>query len=407
MENFPDVIVIGGGPCGSFCALNLAKNGVKVTVFEEHCEIGVPSHCAGHISISGLKHLGLYPLPNKIVENLFNGAKFYSPNGSELSVRFGSPVTCAVNRVLFDKYIAQLAKDSGANYCLNSQVKSLIIDDSYVKGVNVQQKGENTKVSAKIVVNAEGVFPRILKHVGLHPPRSDKIVYGFQVEVENVKNIELDFVEVFLGSAYAPGFYAWLIPKRNGKAKVGLAARKGNPKEFLKNLMRKHPVASLKLREAKILRESLHPITLGGPIPRAYSNGFLAVGDAASQVKPTTGGGVILGLHCAKMAAETTIQALNKEDFSAQFLSAYKRHYVEVLGFDIKIMLIIRKMLDKIPDKKLDDIMGFYRKIHLEKAIRNFREMDLQGQAILKAGKNPRIFAALAYFLASYLSANS
>jgi flavin-dependent dehydrogenase len=45
-----DVAVVGGGPCGSFAALTAAKLGANVTVFEEHEEIGVPSHCAGHFS---------------------------------------------------------------------------------------------------------------------------------------------------------------------------------------------------------------------------------------------------------------------------------------------------------------------------------------------------------------------
>jgi flavin-dependent dehydrogenase len=49
MENFSEVIVVGGGPSGSFCALNIAEKNVNVTVFEEHDEIGVPCHCAGHL----------------------------------------------------------------------------------------------------------------------------------------------------------------------------------------------------------------------------------------------------------------------------------------------------------------------------------------------------------------------
>lgn len=407
MKTFQDVVVIGGGPCGSFSALNLAKKGVNVTVFEEHGEIGVPSHCAGHLSISGLKHLGLYPLPKEVVENIFYGANFHSPNGVGFSVRFNSPITCVVNRKLFDEYIAQLAGNLGTHYQLNSKVKSLLIDKAHVKGVNVQQNGQNFEVLVRIVVDAEGISSRILRQAGLHPPRGDMIVHGFQAEVENVKDMEPDFVEVFLGSAYAPGFYAWLIPKHDGKAKVGLATKKGNPKELLKNLMYKHPTASLKLRKAKILRESFHPITLGGPIPKAYSDGFLAVGDTASQVKPTTGGGVILGLNCAKMAADVAFEALNRGDFSSKFLSVYQKRCMEFLGFDIKVMLIIRRMLDKISDKKLDALLGFYGKIHLDEAVKNFKEIDFQGQSILKAGKNPRILAALAYFFASYLSASS
>ena len=70
-DSAPDAIVIGGGPVGSYAALNLAKLGIKVTVFEEHPEIGFPSHCAGHLSIRSLSAMGLYPLPKGIVENTF------------------------------------------------------------------------------------------------------------------------------------------------------------------------------------------------------------------------------------------------------------------------------------------------------------------------------------------------
>ncbi len=107
MNETSDVIVVGGGPCGSFTALKLAKLGRSVTVFEEHNQIGVPSHCAGHLSMKGLKQLGLHPLPPEIVENTFYGANFYSPKGNEFSVHLSQPVTCAVDRAMFDKYICR------------------------------------------------------------------------------------------------------------------------------------------------------------------------------------------------------------------------------------------------------------------------------------------------------------
>src|SRR5665647_2680810 len=94
----PDVIVIGGGPVGSYAALSLAKTGVKVTVFEEHSTIGLPSHCAGHISIKSLRSMGLYPLPKGIVENTFCAANFHSPLGSKFSIKLSCPVTLALNR---------------------------------------------------------------------------------------------------------------------------------------------------------------------------------------------------------------------------------------------------------------------------------------------------------------------
>jgi len=407
MKNLSDAIVVGGGSCGSFAALNLAKSGANVTVFEEHGEIGVPSHCTGHLSIKGLKQLGLHPLPSKIIENNFRGAIFHSPKGNEISVRFSMPVTCVVNRPLFDKYIAEKAVEAGARYCLNSRVESLIVEDYFIKGVNLVQSGKTEeKAFGKIVVDVEGMASKILGMTSLQGFNRRMLVNGVQAEVENIKDAEPDVVEVFLGRDYAPGFYAWLVPKRDGRAKVGLAAKNGNPKELLKRIMLKHPAASKKLRTAKILKTAFHPLTLGGPIPKNYSNGFLVVGDAASQVKPTTGGGVIFGMTCARIAAEVAHEALVKNDFSSTFLSTYQKRCEETLDFDMNVMLRIRKMLDIMTDKKVDDAIVFCKKLKLDETLQSFKDLDFQGQSLIKLLRSPRMLTSLFYFFFLYLSAN-
>ena len=403
---FSDAIVVGGGPCGSFAALNLAKLGVNVNVFEEHAEIGVPCHCAGHLSIKGLKLLELYPLPSEIVENVFYGAIFHSPNAKSFRIRFSSPVTCAVNRVLFDRYIAKMAEKAGAHYFLDSVVESVIIKNGFAKSVIVRRGKADEKFSAKVVVDAEGISSKILRQAGLVAFNRRTLVKAVEAEVENVQGLETDMVEVFLGRNYAPGFYAWLMPKGDGKAKVGLAAKNGNPRELLQRLMLKHPTASKKLRSAKILQTSFHSITLGGPIPKTFTNGFLVLGDAASQVKPTTGGGVIFGMTCAKIAAEVAYKALRKNALSSDFLCTYQSRCKKTLGSDVKFMLRIKKMLDALPDNKVDGTINFCAKIGLDKALQKFEDMDFQGRSFLRMLRNPRMSIAFSYFLLSYLFAN-
>lgn len=402
-HNSSDIIVIGGGPCGSFTALNLAKLGCNVKIFEEHNEIGFPCHCAGHLSLMGLKSLGLYPLPPDIVENTYRGAIFHSPRGNNFSVRCPSPVTCSVNRVLLDKYIAELAKDAGAEYFLDSRVESLITEGGSVEGVVVKRERGKEKFPAKLVVDAEGVSSRIVRQTGLSPSGSRMLLKTVETEAEDVKDTEKDTVEIFLGKGYAPGFYAWLMPKHDGRAKVGLAAESGNPWRLLKRLMLRHPAASKKLRKAKILHRSFHSLPLGGPIPKAFSDGFLVVGDAASQVKPTTGGGVIFGMTCGKIAAEIAYEALHKDEYSSDFLQTYQSRYEEKLGTEIRFMLRIRKMLDTLPDDKLDDIVALCTRIGLERALRNMTEIDFQRSILLRTLWNPRIFLTVSYFLFSYL----
>jgi len=406
MKNVSDVIVVGGGPCGSYAALKLAKRGVRVTVFEEHNQIGLPSHCAGHISIKGLANAGLLSLPKRIVENTYRAAHFHSPNGNRFSVWFKSPLTYAVDRVLFDKYLADKAADAGAEYSLGSHVESLIIESGRVKGVTVRQGGRHEEKTAGIVLDAEGVSSKLLRQTGLAGLERRMLVNGVEAEVSKVKDVEPDAVEVFMGTEYAPGFYAWLIPKKEGKAKVGLGARKGNPRLLLQKLMTTHPAASRKLCNARMLQVAFHPITLGGPLKQAYSDGFLAVGDAASQVKPTTGGGVVLGLTCAGVAAEVASEALVRNDVSAAFLRSYQTRCNEAIGFDVKTMLRIRKILDMIPDEKLDDIVAMCTRLGLNKTLQNVREIDFQGHALLHVLRSPRTLIVLGHLSLVYLSAN-
>ncbi|MBS7659552.1 MAG: NAD(P)/FAD-dependent oxidoreductase [Candidatus Bathyarchaeia archaeon] len=399
MKHDYDVAIIGGGPCGSFSAFQIAKNQVTVAVFEEHPQIGVPTHCPGHLSINGLKRLGLYPLPPKIIENIFYGAKFYSPKGIEFSVRLNSPVTCTVNRSLFDKYIAHLAEKSGAKYYLHSRVTRLISDKFKVIGLEVQSETQSRQIFSKIIIDAEGITARLLKSAGLNPPEKKWILKAVHAEVENIKNVEDDIVEVYLGNDYAPGFYFWIIPKKDGVAKIGLAARSGNPGDYLEKVMKKHPIVSLKLKKSKITYKKFHSITLGGPISKAFSNGFLAIGDAASQVKPTTGGGIITGLTCSKIAAEITLKAISSNDTSAKFLRQYQERISDFIGFDMKVMRGIRKLLNRTSDKKIDIIAQLYNMLKLEAAIKKVKEIDYQGKAVISAIRDLRILAFLIYSL--------
>jgi digeranylgeranylglycerophospholipid reductase len=403
----PDAVVIGGGPVGSYAALNLAKLGVKVTVFEEHSQIGYPSHCAGHMSIRSLRNIGLYPLPNGIVENTFSAANFYSPAATKFSLHLSSPVTTALNRARFDQYIAKQAGSAGVRFVLNARVQSLIKSEGFVKGVTLQRdNGTDEKVFSKLTLDTEGISSRLLRQAGLSTLKPDGLVYAVEAEVENVQDVECDAVEVYVGKAYAPGFYGWLIPLAGGKAKVGLATNRGDPRKYFNRLLTKHPVASKQLAKAKITQINYHAITLGGPIKRTYTDGFLACGDCASQVKPSTGGGVIFGLTCAEIAAQTASEALKNDDVSAKVLQTYQKRCSDLLRFDFSVMLRLRRFLDSLSDKKLDEMLRFCGRLGVDKALSDVDEIDFQGKLLLKVLGKPSMLVAMGYFALLFLSAN-
>ncbi|MCW4028494.1 MAG: NAD(P)/FAD-dependent oxidoreductase [Candidatus Bathyarchaeota archaeon] len=401
-----EVIVVGAGPVGSWAAQHLAQKDIDVTIYEEHPHVGLPSHCAGHISIRSLKRIGLYPLPEGIVEAQFSAANFYSPAGSKFSLKLSCPVTAALNRAKLDQYLAEKAKAAGAKLILDSRVQSLSMVRGAVCGVNVETGGDVATVPAKIVLDTEGISSRLLRQTGLTTLNRGGLVYAVETEVDNVQDVESDAVEVYFGKAYAPGFYGWLIPRPDGTAKLGLATNKGDPRKYLKRLMTQHPVASKQLAKAKITSAGYHAITLGGPIPQAYTHGFLAIGDCASQVKPTTGGGVIFGLTAAQEAASVAADALKNGDVSAKALHVYQQRCNSLFNFDFRVMLRLRRFLDSLSDERLDEMLRVCGKLGVDSALKDVDEIDFQGKMLLSAVGKPAMAVALAYFALLYLSAN-
>ena len=396
----PDIVVVGGGPCGSYTAYTAAKLGAKVVVCEDHKEIGTPDHCAGHLNISSLKQLGI-SVPKAALENEIKGANIYSPSSKKFVLRCQSPVTYVVNRELFDKHLAEAAIDAGAEYRFDSRVKSLLFDSGYVKGVELNG---NERLEANVVVDAEGCSSAILRQTGLTGLRSSMVVRGIQADVDKVEGLEDDMVEVYLGRKVAPDFFAWIIPRKDGTAKVGLATSTGNPRQYLRRFMEKHFVASKKLQKSEIKSISGHPIPLAGPIAKTFANGFLAVGDAAGQVKATTGGGVVFAITCAKVAGEVASQAVKVKDFSERFLSLYQQRWKKLAGFELSAMLRMRRMLNSLSDKKLDNIVGLCNRLGIDKTLERFGDVDFQGRSLFPMLRNAGTLSVVGYFLFSWLT---
>jgi digeranylgeranylglycerophospholipid reductase len=230
------------------------------------------------------------------------------------------------------------------------------------------------------------------------------VVNGVEGNVDKVKDMDQDTVEVYLGQNYAHGLFAWIIPRLDGSAKVGLATKTGNPKKCLEHFVSHHQKAKEKLKNSRFVNISYHPLTLGGPIAKTYYDGLLIVGDAASQVKPTTGGGVVMGLNCAKIAGETAFQAIQHGDCSENFLSSYQHRWKKIIGFDMAVMRQIRLMLNRLSNHELDKLINLCSELHVDETLRRVKDIDFQGKALLPILKNPNAWIVAFYsFLASIM----
>ena len=371
-----NVAIIGGGPAGLFLARELKDQ--DIIVLEEHKVIGKPLHCAGLLSLKGLNRIGFSP--QKSVQNKVRGALFYSPQGQELRVEKASSEAVVVDRSIFDEEIAE---------SLYHAIKlSMKVEDAVLRRDRWIVKTKKEKVYAKILVDAEGSKFWLSERLGFKKPSNDMLLPAIQYDMENVTDIDRDFVEVYVGSKWAPGFFAWIIPLNDNEARVGLAARKA-PLNYLKNFIEKHPIASKKLGKAKIKRIFGGKIVVSGVRRKIATENLLFIGDVAGQAKPTTGGGVIYSALAAKIAAEVIKHKL--EGVAEKKLIDYEKKWRSMYGKEFFYMKIARLFLMMLSDKDYEFIFKKIKELGFEREFEKEGDIDFQYKAISKVISKPSL----------------
>ncbi len=361
-----DVVVIGAGPAGLIAAREAARRSVNVTVLEEHAEIGVPCHCAGLLSIKGLKDLGV-PLSADFVQNRLKGARFYSPSGLSFTVESQETVACAVDRSMFDKFLAEQATRAGAEIRTESRVKKISRRDK-----RIVVEGSSESIGTGVVIDAEGAVSRFVKAMGLKPLESSGVLPALQFKLEDV-NVDPDYAEVHVGNKVAPDFFAWVIPLGPDSVRVGLACKRANVREKLESLIQR------RFGKAKRVAVSSGRVITSGPISRTFDDNFIVVGDAAGQVKPTTGGGVILGGMCASFAGEVAAESVKNGNHGAVFLEKYERLWKSKLGGEFRTMRLARRVINRLSDKTVDKLFKFVLDKNLQEGFSVKGDIDFQG----------------------------
>ncbi|MFX1483325.1 MAG: geranylgeranyl reductase family protein [Promethearchaeota archaeon] len=379
-----DAIVVGGGPAGLLAASKIAEGGHKVVVLEEHPEIGKPDHCAGLLSAPGLKSLSFVP-PDEVVQNTVSGAMIYAPSGHSILIERGQREAFVIDRQAFDSWLAQEAISNGTALETNCKVLGISNQEGGLRTVLTKRK----RFQAPIVVIAEGFRSVLTDSVGLSTVPKNSRYPAYQYEMRGVK-MEQDLVEMFYGRRVAPGFFAWIIPLGEGRARVGLAS-KNRSKIRLDAIMKHHPIISEKLKNAVIERSMGGTVIVGKPIPRISTNGVVVVGDAAGIVKATTGGGVIIGGLSAIEAGKVVNKALSEGDWSAKSLSRYDRIFKRLFLRELETMYLAQKALSSLTDKGLDLVIRDAREIGLLDIVKAEGDMDMQGRVIRKLLSDPRM----------------
>ncbi len=377
-----DVLVIGGGPAGAIAAKYAAQNGASTLLIEEHASIGSPVQCTGLISAAALNECEIGE--GSFVLNKMKGAFVYAPNSEELVVRGKDIKAYVIDRKIFDRMLVERSLDEGVEILLKTRFIGM------EKGkISVISDGERKEIHAAVVIGADGIQSSVGRAAGLG--RCEKFISGIQFEAPYAAK-DPEFVEIFTGNDIAPGFFAWAVPF-NGLARIGLARNPGAnpPMYYLGNLL-KHPVVASRYGGSRT-EFVLGGIPLGPP-KKTATDSVMLVGDAAGQVKPTSGGGVYMGAVCAKIAGEVAAKASRKE----AGLSEYEKRWRSAVLRELSIGMMIHKSFGKLSDENLNEFISFMNKPKIREIITEYGDMDHPSvllQKLIQSGDKKQLIKLL------------
>ncbi len=368
-----DVTIIGAGPVGSYLAYRLSRAGYGVVVLERKEKLGEEVCCAG---IIGRECFDSFAIDDGVILRQVESARLFSPSGSLLRLQRRETQAYIVDRAAFDVAMYRRAQGAGAEYAFSCVVKDIEVGDDGVS-VAATRDGTELNFAARAVVIAAGFGSPLMEGSGL--ARVGDFVIGAQAEVTTT---ELDEIEVYFGQETAPGFFAWLVPTAPSQALVGLLLRR-SPEHYLRKLM-----ASLRA-EGKIVSAEAELCYRGislKPSTKTYRDRVIVVGDAAGQVKPTTGGGIYYGLLCAEIAADHLHRALESDDLSAKSLAGYQREWQRKLGRELKICYWARKLYEHLSDRQIDRVFDIIKSKGIDESLLRADDLsfDWHGEVILR-----------------------
>lgn len=339
--------VIGAGPVGSYAAYLLARK-KDVHVFEEHNSIGLPVQCTGLTT----RALGsVIKIRKSFLVNEISGVRVFSPNGNFINVKLKNK-NFVIDRMKFDRHVAEMAEDRGVKFHLNHKFTGF---NKTSKGLKLKFKGKKDLIVEKLI-GADGPMSAVAKSADIFNKR--KFIIGLQARVSS--NFDKDLINFYLDKK---GF-GWIVPESEKVARVGIVSY-DNPNLYFKDFLKR-------VNKHKVREYSSGTIPIYNPGVISQKGDVYLVGDAATQIKATTFGGLVPGLICAEELSKAILK--NK---------SYPRLWKKRVGKDLWLSLFLRKKLDGFSNKKYNELIALFKKEHLKKIIES-NDRDFPSKFLFK-----------------------
>ncbi|GAB4335896.1 MAG: digeranylgeranylglycerophospholipid reductase [Calditrichia bacterium] len=360
-----DIIVVGAGPAGSMAAREAARLGAKVLLLEKDREVGTPVRCAEGVAKDAFEeHLG-YPAKPEWIAATVTRFQVIAPDGTPVFVDIGE-AGYVLHRRLFDYDLAMDAVNAGAVLLTRAEATGLLKENGKISGVRLNLDGEGVKVASDIVIAADGVESRVARWAGINStiPLKD-IDTCAQVTLANLP-IQSNTCYFYFSNQFAPGGYAWVFPKGDKTANVGLGingveGKNRKPLDYLEEFVERYFPGS------SVISSTCGAVPVNKTLSDIVLDGFMVVGDAAHQANPISGGGITSGMYAGKIAGQVAAQAIRAGKVSRKDLLPYVRQWHKRVGKSHQRFYRLKELIYRFDDDQFNRLAGEYLALPKEK----------------------------------------
>ncbi|NVK75094.1 MAG: geranylgeranyl reductase family protein [Oceanospirillaceae bacterium] len=372
-----DVVICGGGPSGSTCALALKDSGAKVLVIEKGvyprekvCGDGLAPYIPkilGRISEEYAQAFhdfeDKFPI-NKLLLRSYNGEYLDFPLKEEFYI---------ATRYHFDNFLhEQAAALPNVTYDTGRQVKRVEVQED--RAIVETDKGSYT---AKLVIGCDGITSVVRRDLTGHKVSSEERWATVRAYMSGVTDVDQSRLEVYYTKKYERGYF-WVFPSADGLVNIGMgtlsriaSAQKLNLKEVLFEIIDDIPELKERFKNA-----TLESDVKGWTIPVDYGcttisgDRFMLCGDAASLADPATGEGIGPAMGSGRIAGFHAAECFKLGDFSKSAMEGYNRAIDKKYGTLIKR----RKVAEKVYSKHHWTMNAFVKVLNSSSTLKNAAE---------------------------------